>query len=153
MTEAASDLALLCRVGNLLCALPLQHVVETMRPLPIESMPGAPDFVAGMSIVRGGPVPVIALAHLFNSPTDRATRLVVVRSGERRVGIVVDAVVGIHAIPADVFRRLPPLLRDASRRAVAEIGALDGEFTVALSAARLVPEEVFARVEKQAAAS
>lgn len=151
MTE--TDRALLCHVGDLLCALPLEHVAETMRPLQIEAMPGTPDFVAGMSIVRGQPIPIIELAPLFEAEPGAAARLVIVRSGDRRIGLLVDDVVGVRPIAPSVFRRLPALLRDASRHAVAEIGALDGELMVALSAARVVPEEVFREVERRAAAS
>ncbi len=33
--------ALICRAGDRVCALPLVHVVETMRPQPIEPVSGA----------------------------------------------------------------------------------------------------------------
>jgi hypothetical protein len=49
---------LLCRAGNLLCALPIEHVIEIMRPLPVEQIAGAPHYVRGLSIIRG-------VAYLF----------------------------------------------------------------------------------------
>jgi len=143
--------SLLCRSGSVLCALPLEHVVEVMRPLPIDALPGAPDFVAGMSIVRGAPLPVLVVGRLFGAAEKRPERLVVARVGERRVGLAVDAIVGIRALDVDRLQRLPPLLRDAPGEAVSEIGALDGELLVVLEAARIVPQEVFAAVEMEAA--
>ena len=43
----------------MLAALPLEHVVETMRPLPVEPLGDAPRFILGLSIVRGEPIPVV----------------------------------------------------------------------------------------------
>ena len=153
MAAIDANVSLLCRVGTLLCAFPLEHVAETMRPMPVEVVPGAPEYVAGMSIVRGEALPVVALARLFGGEDDAAGRLVVLRHGKRRVGLLVDDVVGVRALPAELFHRLPPLLRDAARSAVAEIGTLDREFMVAVSAARVVPEDVYRRIEAEALAS
>jgi hypothetical protein len=41
------------RVGARVCALPLHHVVETMRPLPIDPVVGTPAFISGVSVIRG----------------------------------------------------------------------------------------------------
>lgn len=153
MAEAESEFSLLCRAGALLCALPVAHVIETMRPPPLDVLPGTPHFVAGMAIVRGAPLPVIVVSRLFGKEDKRPERLVVARVGQRRVGLAVDAVVGVRALPRDMLQQLPPLLRDASHDAIADIGTLDGELMVVLQAARIVPAEVFAIVEAEVAAS
>ncbi len=153
MAAIDANVSLLCRVGTLLCALPLEHVAETMRPMPVENIPGAPEYIVGMSVVRGAALPVVSLAHLFAGDSADAGRLVVLGHGNRRVGVLVDEVVGVRSLPPEIFHRLPPLLRDAASRAVAEIGTLDGEFMVALAAARSVPEDVFRQVEAEALAS
>src|SRR5205809_310773 len=49
------------------CALPLMHVIETMRPLPIEPMACALSFVRGISIIRGAPTPVVDLGALLGT--------------------------------------------------------------------------------------
>lgn len=145
--------SLLCRAGSVLCALPAENVIETMRPLPLDVLPGTPHFVAGVSIVRGAPLPVIVISRLFGREEKRPERLVILRVGARRVGLALDAVIGVRALAADMLERLPPLLRDAGQDAVADIGTLDGELMVVLNAARIVPAEVFAIVEAEAAAS
>ena len=55
---------LLCRAGRLL-ALPLENVVEVMRLLPVEPLPGMPSFIDGLCIIRGTPVPIVNAASLF----------------------------------------------------------------------------------------
>jgi len=90
---------LLVRAGTLTCALPLSHVVETMRPLPIEPLANAPAFVRGLSIIRGAPVPVVDLGALLNTPSSRPPpRFVTVRAGERRVALAVDGILGLRDI-------------------------------------------------------
>ena len=58
---------LLCQVGSLVCALPLEHISETMRPLSLQPFHGMPPFVDGLSIIRGAPVPVVDLARLLGN--------------------------------------------------------------------------------------
>ena len=51
MLDRASA-SLICRVGDLLCAVPLALVGETMRPLPVEPLAGVPSYVRGVAIIR-----------------------------------------------------------------------------------------------------
>ena len=46
-------------------AIPIKSVIEILRPLPIESMPSAPAYVAGVMVVRGQPIPIIELGFLM----------------------------------------------------------------------------------------
>jgi purine-binding chemotaxis protein CheW len=153
VAEGETGFSLLCRAGSLLCALPLPLVIEAMRPPRLDALPGMPAFVAGMALVRGAHLPVISLTRLFDESDGRSERLVIVRAGERRVGLLVDAIVGVRALSAETLRQLPPLLRDAAEDLVARIGTLDDELLVVLKAGRIVPDEVFRAVEAEAAAS
>jgi len=133
-------LSLICRLRTCLCALPLEDIVETLRPLPIEPVSGAPGYVLGLSIIRGVPLPVVDVSQLLSGRTSTPVRLVVVKTGERRVAMAVDNVVGIRQIPADQLRDLPPLLRDAGAAVVSAVGTLDAELFMVLSGSRIIPE-------------
>jgi purine-binding chemotaxis protein CheW len=145
--------SLLCRVGTLRCTLPLAHVAETMRPLPIEPLANTPGFVLGLSLVRGTPVPVIDAAALFGEPSGEPERLVIVRAGIRRIGLAVDAVLGVHTIDPAKLQELPRVAGPAAAKAISAVGALDGELLVVLEAARIVPDEVLAAIDAEAAAA
>jgi purine-binding chemotaxis protein CheW len=132
---------LLCRAGRLL-ALPLESVVETMRLLPVEPLPGTPRFVAGLCVIRGKPVPVIDAELLFGGRDTRAGRLVTMMIGDRLVALAVQDVLGVRLIDADALSELPPLLEEAAGDAVQAIRTLDGELLLMLSGARLVPDSV-----------
>lgn len=142
-----SERTLICRVLNRLCALPLECVSETMRPLPVERLAGVSRPVAGVAIIRGVPVPVVDLAWVLAEEESQATRFVTVNAGGRHVALAVDAVVGVREIPPASRSELPPLLRDASTDAIAAIGALDAELLVVLHSARLVPDHVWSGLE------
>lgn len=137
------DLSLVCRVLTRLCALPLEHVSETMRPLPVEPVAGVPAPVAGVAIIRGAPVPVIDVACVLAGRASHPTRFVTVNVGARRVALAVDKVIGVRTIPTEALNELPPLLRDASTDGVAAIGTLDTQLLVVLRSARLIPEPVW----------
>lgn len=132
--------ALLFRVQSRLCALPIEHVIETMRPLPIEPLAGAAAAVKGMALIRGGPVPVVALAILLDDGNHYAGRFITVRTGKDQIALTVDSVVGVHRIATASLQGLPPLLRDADHSTVSAIGAVDAELLLVLNAARLVPD-------------
>lgn len=141
------EASLLCRVGSVRCALPLQYVEETMRPLPVEPMAGAPVFVRGLAIVRGSVVPVVDAGSLLGGGLAQASRFVMVKARSRRVALVVDAVEGVGQIARASLNTLPPLLRDANLEAVAAIGTLDAELLVILRSSRLVPDEMWALLQ------
>jgi len=142
MNAAPIRPALLVRVATHTCALNLDHVIEVMRPLPIEALAGAPDLVRGLSVIRGAPVPVVALAALFDADGGTCTRFVVVRTGDKRVALAVEAVLGIREFARADYQVMPPLLRDAARGAVETVGALDAELLFVLNTASIIPEEL-----------
>jgi purine-binding chemotaxis protein CheW len=129
---------LVAQVGSVRCAIPIAYVVETMRPLPVDPLRtrGVPHFVAGLAIVRGQPIPVVDAALLLGVTASNPTRFVIVRTGERRVAIAVDAVLDVRQIDGSTLGGLPPLFASAD----VAIGALDAELLVVLDSARLVPD-------------
>jgi purine-binding chemotaxis protein CheW len=147
MHESRQSSSLLCRVGNVWCALLLEHVEETMRPLPIEPVAGVPAFVRGLSVVRGSAVPVVDAAALVGGTSAQPTRFVLLKAGARRIALAVDRVVGVRSIPAVSLDRLPPLLGDANPHALAAVGTLDAELLLVLRSSRLVPEEVWTTLD------
>ena len=134
-TSRSGDM-LMTRVGQMTFALPVAHVVETMRPLPTERTAGQPAALRGHVTVRGVEIPVIELAHVLGTvsmPRARdaspAMRFVVVRAGDRLVALAVDAVLGVG-----------PLTAAATTGVVggAEHGALDAALRAVLDAGRVL---------------
>jgi purine-binding chemotaxis protein CheW len=130
-----------------LCALPLEHVEETMRPLAVEAIVGAPSFVRGLAVVRGTPIPVVDVASLLSGDRSHATRFVTVKTGSRRIALTVDAVVGVVEIPLGSLDALPLLFQDANRDVISAIGTVDAALLLVLRSTHLISEELWAVLE------
>ena len=135
---------LICRVRGLWCALPLSHVVETMRPQPLETLASAPSFVLGVAIIRGAPTPVVDVGALLGSADPPlATRFITLSVAKRAVAVAVEGIVGVRVLPGEALGDLPPLLRDAKVDVIAAVGTLDSALLVVLRAARILPEALW----------
>lgn len=128
-------------VGTCVCALPIEHVIETMRVLPLEPISAPAPFIAGISIIRGAPVPVVDLGALLGLGRHAAGSLVTLRLAERTVAVRVDRVLGVRQLDEGAARQVPPLLRAASAEHVALLGSLDAQLLVVLRASALFPAE------------
>jgi len=113
LTERASENSpvFVVMVGARACAFPLHHVAETMRPLPIKRVAGTPDFVLGLSFIRGTATPVVDLKALLENSesTPSYGRFVILKLADRRVVIGVDSVVGLRHLDSAQLGELPPL--------------------------------------------
>lgn len=154
-TAPPTTLFVACVAGRRL-ALPLEHVVEILRPLPIEALADAPEGVLGLAVVRGAPLPVFDPAIVFAGAPDeldacgapgtsrgaseRRRWVVVATRDARRVVLAVDDVLGVRAFPSERLRELPPLLATSGTRRLAAVATLDAELVLVLTSARLVEE-------------
>jgi purine-binding chemotaxis protein CheW len=139
--------SLLVVAGDRTCAIPIAHVVETMRPLPIDAIAGAPSFLLGLSVIRGIPVPVVDLEAVIGAGRAREIfRFVALRVGARRVALAVRAILGLRELEGSGMTEMPPLLREARTDVIEAIGVLDTELLLVLRASRLLSEEVWEKI-------
>ncbi|MFI5910608.1 chemotaxis protein CheW [Dactylosporangium sp. NPDC051541] len=76
-------------------ALDIFHVIEIIEYRALTAVPMAPDFVRGVINLRGRAVPVVDLAIRFGqraTAVARRTSIMIVRSGDQEIGILVDMV-------------------------------------------------------------
>ena len=139
---------LVVEVHGRFCAFPLAHVVEIMRPLPVEAIAGAPSFVRGISIIRGIPTPVVELGVLLGVDNEKtlvgiSARFVTLHLGERQAALSVDVVCGVRNLDALSILELPPLLQGASHNFIEAIATLDAQMLVILRSGWQLPEAVW----------
>lgn len=123
MTEAIEDVEgavgtmpsahvslLLVRQGAEFFALELTAAVEALELPSLTRLPGAPASLLGLTTVRGAAIPVFAASRVLDVEA-RATGgdgvLVVVRDGDRQIGMVVDDVEDV--IMADLTTMQQPM--------------------------------------------
>jgi len=125
-----------------------------MRPLPVEPLAHLPQFVDGLSLIRGRPVPVLDARCLLGGAGEPGarTRFVTLELSGRWAALAVDAVVGVRDIDVTELAQLPALLRDTQNDLVAALGTLDHQLLVVLQRSRLLPDAVWAALEAAAGA-
>lgn len=137
--------ALFFRARDKLCALPIEHMVETLRPASLKPLADAPGFVLGISLIRGAIVPVVdAGAMLGADQAPAPTRLIVLRLGGRAVALAAEAVLGVRDIPRASLQALPPLLRSSQDAMLSAIGRLDRELLFVLGLGRIFDQSLSA---------
>jgi len=130
------------------CAVRLSHVREVFRPLPLQTVPVAPPFILGLSVIRGEPVPVVDLGGVLGYPDEpHPRRFVLIRVGDRSAALAVEGVHQIVSEAALMRTELPPLLGGAGRDAVETLSALDQDFVSVLRTGHLVPKEIWGRLQ------
>ncbi len=127
--------ALVAKIGELTCAIPVEHVVEILRPLPVEppaaATPRAP-YVAGIAIIRGVATTVIDTARLLALGSHTVTRFVVLRSPGRKTALTFEGVSGVHPVALGELRPL----RDLLPAAFPDVG---DALTAVIAATRVMP--------------
>lgn len=133
-----------CRTDTHCCGLPVEHVSEVMRPLPVDKIPGAPNFILGLAVIRGLATPVLDLACLFDqarvSATQATARFIVIQGAERPLALAVAQVQGVRQIAEATVRDMPPLLQQLSGPVTAYLTERDAGLLLMLDSARLLSQ-------------
>ncbi len=139
-------------IGNQEFAFPLSVVEEVLRvPSEIAVMPLADAAVVGSAAVRGALLPLLSLRALLALPgSDGArARVLVVRIGANRVGLVVDAMRSILRVAEADIDPIPQVLaRGGAEARIQAICRLDGgkRLVSVLAADQLLREDLTARL-------
>ncbi len=140
-------------IGQQEFALPLGAVEEVLRlPPDVARLPHADDVVVGSTAMRGALLPLLSLRALLALPATVETprsRVLVVRIGNHRVGLVVDAMRSILRVAEDHIDPVPHVL--ARGHAETRIQAIcrldDGKRLVSvLSVDHLLRDDITARL-------
>jgi purine-binding chemotaxis protein CheW len=113
---ASQTKCVLARVGGNDLAIRMANVIEILTPPPITFVPNVPEWVVGVTNLRGDVVSVCDLRIFLDMERpagDADFRVVVVRSlrDETATGLVVDAIEGIRGLS---LANLPPPAVDLS---------------------------------------
>jgi purine-binding chemotaxis protein CheW len=118
-------------VGEVRYAVDIHLVREIVNPLPIVSLPHAPQEVVGVADHRGEVLPVVDLRVRFGLPRVEATRrtkwIVVRVPGQlQAVALGVDAVTDVFGASTSDQRSVPELSRGADLRGIANVYSHEG---------------------------
>jgi purine-binding chemotaxis protein CheW len=116
----------------------VQRILRYERPA---AVPEAPPFLEGVLQVEGTVIPVIDLRKRFelpHAPLEGETRTMIIEANGAVLGAVVDAVVEVLRVSADMVAPPPPVVRGLAATYVQGIIALPSRTVVMLHAGRLL---------------
>jgi purine-binding chemotaxis protein CheW len=102
----------------------------------ITPVPNAPPAVEGVVLARGQVIPALSLRVRFGFekiPYDLRARLVVVKSGERTIGLIVDTAREFVRIPAGTIEPPPEAITGLSGKYLEGIATIDGRMILVLN--------------------
>lgn len=124
-----STLHVLCKIADAEYVVPAADVVQMESFSGATKVPGAAAQIAGLIQIRGRVVPVLDLRVLFGFARIEPTidsRVVVMKGGDRTVGLLVDSAREVLKIPLEDFQPPPPVVAqqtDGMVKAVVQAGS------------------------------
>ncbi len=121
----------------------ITHVTEIIGIQPITEIPELPDYIKGIINLRGKIIPVMDVRLRFRKVSreynDR-TCVIVIDIGDISIGLIVDSVSEVIAIP-DTEIVAPPEVGKGGNRYVKGIGKVHGDVKLLLDCNKLLNEE------------
>lgn len=103
-------------------------------------LPHAPDFVRGVINLRGVVLPVVDLKAMLGRGLTEANPkhvIIVVKTGDRTIGLLVDAVSDIMTVTVADIQPTPDLARDSNGAFIDGIAVIDQRMVTLLSMDKL----------------
>ncbi len=110
----------------------------------ITRLPHAPEYVEGITNLRGTIVPVIDLRKRFNlhlQEATRDTRIVITNMNDSKVGLIVDAVTQVIHIPDEAIEPPPQMSVTVNSTFIKNIAKLDNQLVILLDLGKVLTNE------------
>jgi purine-binding chemotaxis protein CheW len=123
----------------------VRQVQEIRRMSEITSVPRAPEFVRGVINLRGRILPVLDLKRklgLGAVEAGRATRIVVVRVGERLLGLLVDGASQVLKVAVSRIEPPPEEVLEKGGDYIRGVAKLDDRLIILVDLGRLLAHEL-----------
>lgn len=140
-----SELHVLFQVADANYVVPASSVLHMESYEGATLVPGTPDFVEGLVQIRGSVVPVVDLRKRFERPAHQRSiddRVIVVRCGERTVGLHVDRSREVLHLAPDRFRPPPELVARTSKGFVKAVAEAGERLVMLIDCERVIGEEI-----------
>jgi purine-binding chemotaxis protein CheW len=140
-----SALHVLFRVADAEYAVAASDVLHMESYTGATRVPGAPEYVAGLMQVRRRVIPIVDLRVRFGLPARQPTldsRVVVVQSGDRVVGLLADSAREVKNIPADDLKPPPELIAEQSSGYITKVAQAGARLLMLIDFRKVIGEEV-----------
>lgn len=137
------------RIADEMFGIGIGRVVEIITPQEIFSIPGLPEFLAGVISVRGSIIPLIDLRRRFGTkPAGSKERVIIVRFGNEKAGFVVDEMKEIMTLSSEEITLPPALFKGFKTEYLNGIGKKGGGIVILLNIDNLLTSQEKIRLEE-----
>lgn len=122
-------------LANEFFGIDIATVQEIVRMQTVTRLPNTPDFMEGVTNLRGKVIPVIDLRKRFGLPRQEhtgATRIIVVEIHGIIAGMIVDAVQEVLRVPADQIEPLNEIKSQVSAEYLLGVAKVEDRLIVLL---------------------
>jgi purine-binding chemotaxis protein CheW len=153
--DAGQQEYLIFRLGDEEYGIEILKVQEIRGCDRVTRIPNAPDFIIGVTNLRGVIVPIVDLRVRFafeaDPANDRAV-VIVLNLNDRVVGIVVDGVADVLSLKDDQIKPTPDVGAALTSRYLLGLGVLESRMVILVNIEKLLSRDEMALVDSVAEA-
>jgi len=119
----------------------VESIIKLQR---ITSVPQAPDFVEGITNLRGAVLPVVNLERRFGLPAQpqtAETRIVVANMGGLKIGMIVASVSEVLNIEDSLIEPPPPIATSINTEFITGVAKFDSRLIILLDLSRVLTSD------------
>ncbi len=134
---------LIFSMGNELYGMEIRYITEIIGIQPITEVPEMPEYVKGITNLRGKIIPVMDARLRFKKQVreyDDRTCIIVIDTDDVSIGLIVDSVSEVIAL-RDEDIAPPPEINKGGHRYIKGIGKAGGSVKLLLDCQRLLADE------------
>jgi purine-binding chemotaxis protein CheW len=149
--ENAGHEYLIFRLGNEEYGIEILKVQEIRGYDRVTRIANSPDFIAGVTNLRGVIVPIVDLRVKFqmqNADFDENTVVIVLNLGDRVVGMVVDGVSDVLSLDPTLIKPSPDFSVTLATKYLLGLGTLEERMLILVDIKKLLNSEEMELVEK-----
>ncbi|WP_077601911.1 chemotaxis protein CheW [Oceanobacillus sojae] len=136
-----TDKHILFKLKDQTFAVHVQQIVSIERELSLTKVPRTPDFMMGVTEMRGIMTPMIDLRERLNlgsvEITDQ-TRTLVVQVDDMQIGMLVDQATEVKDIPASLIKPAPKLVGEIKDTFLLGVATIDNELILLLDLEQII---------------
>lgn len=132
-------------------AIPIAHVIDIINVQPITRVPNCPDYVKGITNLRGKVCPIVDVRMRFGKPAqeyDDRTCIIVVEDQGAPVGIIIDSVSEVISLDDENISPPPSFSAAAESRFIQGVGRAENGIKLILDYQAVLGDDLFAPVEE-----
>jgi purine-binding chemotaxis protein CheW len=120
----------------------------------VTSIANTPDFIKGVINLRGNIVPIVDMRikfRLSEARYDATTIVIILNLNKKMIGIVVDSVSDVIALPLEAIREAPRFGSAINTEFISGMATVDGNMLIVVDIQKLMSSEDLQLIEQVAA--